>query len=111
VFDFAPSCGKTPQIDTEAIERQINAIQSPQIRQHAMTYAQKLHQDGERKGRQEGRLLTLRDNVVEALEIRFGEVPAGLREEIEAIADETKLRRLHRSAIQTPTLDAFAGDL
>jgi len=38
-------------------------------------------------------------------------VPAGLREEIEAIADETKLRRLHRSAIQAPTLDVFAGDL
>ena len=73
------------------------------FKQKAMTYAQKL--------RQEGRLQTLRDSVVEALEIRFSHVPAGLREEVCAIEDETKLHRLHRTAIQCADLEAFAGNL
>ncbi len=77
------------------------------FKQKAMTYAQKLRQEG----RQEGRLQTLRDSVVEALEIRFSHVPAGLREEVCAIEDETKLHRLHRTAIQCADLEAFAGNL
>jgi hypothetical protein len=72
-----------------------------------MTLAQKLHQ----QGRQEGRLQTLRDNVIEALEIRFDAVPVGLREEIEAIADEAKLHQLHRTAIQCATLESFTAAL
>ena len=55
VFEILLRFIMNADIDTEAIERQIDAIRTPQICQHAMTYAQKLHQDGERKGRQEGR--------------------------------------------------------
>jgi len=72
-----------------------------------MTYAQKLHQEG----RQEGRLQALSDSVIEALEIRFGGLPQGLREEIKAIDDEAKLHQLHRSAIQSPGIEAFAENL
>jgi len=95
-------------IDTEAVERQVNHIQSPKLKQTAMTLAQKLHQEGHQEGRQEGRLQTLRDNVIEALEIRYAAVPAGLREEIESIAEEARLHHLLRAAIQCPTLESFA---
>jgi len=72
-----------------------------------MSVAEKL----KAQGRQEGRQQALRDIIVEALEIRFLTVPAGIREEIESIADEAKLHQLHRSAIQCLTLEAFADTL
>ena len=95
-------------VDSDAIERNIQSIQASQLKENAMTYAQKLHQQGELKGRQEGRMQALRDSVLEALEIRFATVPEGLCEEIEAIADEARLQGLLRAAIQCPDLEAFA---
>ena len=91
------------EIDTEAIERNVRSIQSPQLKQSAMTLAQKLHH--------QGRQAALRENVLEALEIRFGEVPQGLREEILAMNEETKLHHLLRVAIQCAGIEEFAAEL
>ena len=77
------------------------------FKQSAMTLARKLRQEG----RQEGRLQALRDNVLEALEIRFDEVPQGLREDIQIISDDAKLHALHRTAIQCPGLEVFVEEL
>ena len=76
-----------------------------------MTLAQQLHQEGRREGRQEGRQEILQANILEALEIRFEEFPAGLREAIVLITDDLKLREMHRAAIQCESLDVFAATL
>ena len=55
--------------------------------------------------------LSHRESVLEALEIRFGELPPGLRDAIHQVFDESKLRALHRAAIQAPDLEAFANTL
>ncbi|MCU0780810.1 MAG: hypothetical protein MUF04_06885 [Akkermansiaceae bacterium] len=85
----------------------LSSLHTPDLKHTAMTLAQKLHQEG----RQEGRLVALRENGTEALEIRFGGLPTGLREAIDGTADEAKLRSLLRAAIQCPTLEAFAAEL
>ena len=62
----------------------------------------------ERLGRQEGRRQTLREDTLEVLEARFGEVPYAIRERIETVGDEAELKRLHRQAALTPGLTAFS---
>jgi hypothetical protein len=44
-------------------------------------------------------------------EVRFGPIPDGLRDSLEAVADPEKLRVLHRAAIVTDSLESFAGSL
>ena len=63
------------------------------------------------EGRQEGQLLSRQQDVIEALEIRFDQVPDGLREEIGHIVDSARLHVLHRAAIRCADLESFAKDL
>jgi hypothetical protein len=94
-------------VDTDAIEDNVEQIQTPQLKQTAMTLAQKLRQEG----RQEGRLQAMRDHIVKELQMRFGEVPQGLQEAIHALNDEEHLHHLLRTAIQCPSIEAFAEAL
>ena len=50
----------------------------------------------ERRGRAEGRADALRTAALEILETRFGELPYELREELQALGNETVLKRLPR---------------
>ena len=103
IFEILLKFMMNADVDTAGIERKIQQIQTPELKHTAMTYAQKL--------RQEGRLQSLCDSVIEALEIRFGHVPEGLCEEVRAIADEAKLHQLHRTAIQCADIETFAAGL
>ena len=88
-----------------------------------MTLAQKLRQDGIQEGiktgelkgredgRQEGTLAASRQSVLEALDLRFGPIPDGLRDSLNAIADPGKLRTLLRAAIVSDSLESFATSL
>ena len=60
-------------------------------------------EEGERAGRQVGR----QEDILEALAARFGEVPSDLRQQIKAIADEARLKRLLRQAVIQPGLASF----
>jgi hypothetical protein len=60
------------------------------------------------EGRQEGRRLTLQEDVLDILQARFGEVPYALRERILALADEVELKRLLRQAVLVQTLEQFS---
>jgi len=46
--------------------------------------------------------------VIEVLAIRFNSVPAGLKEAIRVIQDESQLRELHRLSVQIESLEEFA---
>ena len=64
-------------------------------------------QEGRQEGREEGSLAQARESVIEALEIRFGEVSADLRKRINAFQDLPTLKAQHRRAITVPSLDQF----
>ena len=63
--------------------------------------------EGLTEGRQEGSLAQARDSVIEALEIRFGEISNDLRERITALDNLRSLKAQHRRAITVPSLDQF----
>ena len=60
-----------------------------------------------RMSRQEGSLAQARESVIEALEIRFGEISPDLRERINALDNLRTLKAQHRRAITVPSLDQF----
>ena len=65
----------------------------------------------ERRGRVEGRAEALRTAALEVLEARFGEIPYALREELQAVGNETVLKRLPRLAAMATGLDDFRRQL
>ena len=72
-----------------------------------MTLAQQFRQEG----RQQGRPVALQEDVVEVLSVRFGHVPEGLKEVIGEIAEEPRLRALHKAALRAAALEAFTESL
>ena len=64
-------------------------------------------QEGRQEGREEGSLAQARDSVIEALEIRFGEISNDLRERITALDNLRNLKAQLRRAITVPSLDQF----
>jgi predicted transposase YdaD len=114
-------------VDNDALFHKIKSIGSEPHRTAAMTLAQKLRQDGiqegiktgELKGREDGRMEGLhagtlaasRRSVLEALDLRFGAIPDGLRDSLIAIADPEKLRVLLRAAIVSDSLESFVESL
>ena len=72
-----------------------------------MPYVDTLTRMSLQEGRQEGSLVQARDSVIEALEIRFGEVSNDLRERIIALDNLRTLKAQHRRAITVPSLDQF----
>ncbi|MFN6540714.1 MAG: hypothetical protein RM021_030840 [Nostoc sp. EkiNYC01] len=63
----------------------------------------------ERLAKQEGRVETARESIIEVLEVRFGEIPNTIIEKINGINDVSMLRILLRQAIAIPSLDAFSA--
>ena len=106
-------------IDKAAFARKLNAITQTELQNNAMSLAEQLRQEGLekglekglQKGLQKGRQEGIQEDILEALEIRFDLVPAGLREAVVAIQDPAHLRRLHKASIQATTLEDFTRSL
>ncbi|HRQ87927.1 MAG TPA: hypothetical protein PLA50_03970 [Bacteroidia bacterium] len=82
---------------------------------HETRAGRELLEEGIERGREEGiergREAGQRADILEALEIRFGTVPEGLREAVEVASGQERLRGLHRAAILSATLEEFAQAL
>jgi hypothetical protein len=63
----------------------------------------------ERLSRQEGRRLTLQENVLDIIQARFDEVPYTVREHILALRDEAELKRLLRQSALANSLADFCA--
>lgn len=79
-------------------------------KEKAMPHLTSIEILGREAGLQEGRLETLRENVLEVLETRFGEVPAALRERVGTMTDEALLRKLHRRSVLATSLPDFESE-
>jgi hypothetical protein len=90
-------------VDKAAFNRKAKIVIHPEIQNTAMTLAQQY--------RQEGQILARQLAVIEALEIRFGQVPEGLREEISRIAEPPRLSALLRAAIKAASPEEFSRSL
>jgi predicted transposase YdaD len=90
-------------VDREAFKAKVFEQGSATLTSAAMTLAEQFRQEGRQEGRLEG--------LIEVLEVRFGPVPAGLAETLSTISDLERLKALHRAALTSRDLDAFASVL
>ncbi len=66
---------------------------------------------GERVGIRKGRQETLREDILDVLEARFKHVPYEVREKIQEIQPEARLRKLLRQAAVVERLETFAESM
>ncbi|MEZ4511339.1 MAG: Rpn family recombination-promoting nuclease/putative transposase [Chloroflexota bacterium] len=62
---------------------------------------------GIEQGIERGRIEALQDDILDLLEIRFGQVNRQLTRQLTAVSHLSTLRQLHREAATAPTLAAF----
>ena len=60
--------------------------------------------EGPRKGREEGASLDARESIIDILEVRFGNVPQAIRDNIERIVDLTSLKELRKRTLKVKTI-------
>jgi predicted transposase YdaD len=68
-------------------------------------------EEGQRVGLQQGQIISIRECVLSALEIRFGHAPMAVQEAVSRTEDLTQLRALLRRAILAASLEEFAAGL
>ncbi|MCP4404581.1 MAG: hypothetical protein GY801_45675 [bacterium] len=73
----------------------------------ADTYIEEGIEKGIERGIQRGILQNAKEDVIDALEIRFSEIPQRLINAINDVREASILKVLHRKAIQAESLEAF----
>jgi hypothetical protein len=69
--------------------------------------AQYIREKGMQQGMQQGIIQTTKENIIEALELRFGKISLEIIDKINQINDPSKLKELHKKAIQIKEIDSF----
>jgi len=64
-------------------------------------------QQGMQQGMQQGIIQTIKENIIEALELRFGEISYEIIDKINQTNDHATLKKLHKKAIQVKEIDSF----
>jgi hypothetical protein len=64
-----------------------------------------------KEGLEKGILQNAREAILDVLDTRFGEVPDSIRDRINSLGSEPTLKKLHRRAILTPSLEEFQAAL
>jgi len=99
------------ELKTGDIDEIVHQHTPEETHAHFMSTADMLMEKGELRGLLRGQLRAQHEAVLEALKLRFKRVPAGLREAVQSIDSTKKLHALHRAAILSDSLDAFAEHL
>jgi hypothetical protein len=106
-------------VDREAFKARVYSQGSAVLNSAAMTLAEQFRQEGrqegwqqgQQEGRQEGEVCSRQQVLLEALEVRFGSIPAGLGAALSAVRDLKRLKALNRAALISPDLETFASNL
>jgi hypothetical protein len=64
-----------------------------------------------KEGLEKGILQNGREAILDVLDTRFGQVPASVREQVNALCSEPTLKNLLRRAVRTPSLEEFQAGL
>ena len=87
----------------QILQRRELMLESPAYRE--------IQEEAREEGREEAREEALHDNLLAALDVRFGAVPAALAEQVRRRRGRTELEGLHRRAIVVESLETFAREL
>jgi hypothetical protein len=97
------------EIDIPAFDRRVKMLHQKDLKQRTMTLADQLIEQGRQESFQALRegMVALREGIMALLEARFGLLPTGLSEAIEAIENLEQLRVLQRRAISCGSAEEF----
>ncbi len=84
-----------PEELKKLVEDNISASKGGEL----MTIAEKLRQEGRKKGRKEGGVEMVKENIIDVLEVKFGRVPSHIAEKIHSGDDLSFLKSLHKKSI------------
>lgn len=98
-------------IDKDSFRRRLETVSEPRIRNAAMTLAEQFVKEGIEQGIEQGIESAKRADILEVLEIRFGAIPAKVRERVEDSHGIGHLGHLHRMAVLAASLDDFSREL
>lgn len=73
-----------------------------------MRYVTSIERLAKQEGREEGKVETARESIIEILEVRFGEIPNTIVAKINDINDVSVLKTILKQAIVIPSLDEFS---
>jgi hypothetical protein len=115
VFDLVLRYLLRGDIDREAFGDRMKRIIHPQLQSNVMSLAEQLIQEGVEQGIEKGIEKGIergqKADILEALSIRFGEIPGPVRAQIEGITDSRRIRDVFRAAISTSSIDEFIAEL
>ncbi len=78
---------------------------------HITLFEELALKEGLEKGLEKGILQNGREAILDVLDTRFGQVPASVREQVNALCSEPTLKNLLRRAVRTPSLEEFQAGL
>jgi hypothetical protein len=102
---------RLPQEQEVEFRRQVAEYEAQKHMPYITSIERLGREEGRQEGRREGAIITRQHAVLDALDIRFGEVADAIRQRIEAIQDEAQLRALLKSAIQVGSIEEFTQSL
>jgi len=73
----------------------------------AQIWTEEGRQEGMQQGMQKGLILGEQEMLIDALEVKFGQVPVHVVEKIQAVADRDRLKFLHRTVFSIQTMLEF----
>ncbi|MCX7613095.1 MAG: hypothetical protein N2Z40_02585, partial [Caldimicrobium sp.] len=94
---------KEKGLDEEEVLIKLGEVGGERVEFELKTYSERKYELGLQQGIQQGRLEGLLEDaqemVLEVVEVKLGEVPKQLEEQIKAETDREKLKKLHRELI------------
>ena len=76
-----------------------------------MTYITSFERYGIKKGMEQGRLSNARENVLDVLHIRFGDVPQLMKDMIEEMSAVDVCKELHAAAVRSESMEEFTTQM
>ena len=101
--DFIDVYAGVRPAERETIYREI--IEHKKTAMLAQYIREKGREEGRQEGWQEGRQEIQKENIVEILQMRFGEIPNEIVDRINSIEDPNALKKLLRMAVQLNRMD------
>jgi hypothetical protein len=96
-----------PEAAEQEFKKEIQRFEEENRMPYVTSFERLARKEGISQGIAEGILQKGREVIVEVLDVRFGEVPSEVVEKINAIADPSLLKTLHREAIAIESLEQF----
>ena len=89
------------------LRKEVDRLQHPNPMPYVTSFERLARKEGRQEGHQAGLQEGRKEAILDILETRFGDVPATVRERINALCDEPKLKELLRRASVIPSLEEF----